>query len=332
MAGEAQHRAPLDRFRSFETTDVDEARQIVGRHFCSHRLDRASCEGRFDACQNRVAGRHVSLNYIRYGADVTIEPGELTDFYLVQLPIRGGAEIANGRQSLMSTPDLASLLNPDRHTKMRWRAGCEQILLQIGRRYLQSVAERMAGMPLAQVRFEAGLDLTQPAVADWGRRFRGLYKAADVGDVFGRGQDSVQRILEEGLVASLLASQPNTASPLLDRRDPGATPAVLKRAIALMRDRFRDEISLLDISAHAGTTPRNLQILFKREFGAGPIQLLNDLRLAYARHLLLTDANARPIAEIADASGHRHLGRFSVGYKKRFGESPRDTRSARPFS
>eukprot|EP00903_Cladosiphon_okamuranus_P001972 g1970.t1 len=331
MAGEAHNRPPLDRFRSFETTDVDEARYTVGRHFCSHRLDRASSDGRFDACQNRVPGQHVSLNYIRYGADVTIEPGELTDFFLVQMPLRGSAEIANGRQSVLSTPQLASLLNPDRHTKMRWHAGCEQVLLQIERGFLQAVAERMAGMALARVRFEAGLDLRRPAVAGWSSRIRSLVKAAEAGDAFDCRQEHHQSLLEEALVASLLTCQANTASAVLERRDPVTRPAVLKRAVALIRERLHEDIGLLDISAHAGTTPRNLQLLFKREYGTGPVQLLHDMRLSYARHLLLTEGSKRSIADISEASGHRHFGRFSVGYKKRFGESPKDTRNANPY-
>lgn len=332
MAADAYLKRPLDRFRSFETKDVDEARQIVGRHFCSHRLDRASASGRFDACQNRLAGQHLSLNYIRYGADVSIEPGELTDFYLIQVPLRGSADISNGRQSLVSTPKLASVLNPDRHTTMRWHAGCEQILLQIDRAFLHAVAEKMAGLPLARIRFAAGLDLARTDVAAWSRCFRGLVQAVEAGEAFDSGDQRRQRLLEEALVGSLLACQANTASSLLERRESGAAPAILKRARTFIQERFRDEIGLLDISAHAGTTPRNLQILFKREYGAGPVQQLHDTRLAYARHLLLADADSLSIAEIAEASGHRHFGRFSVGYKKRFGESPRDTRSARLFS
>jgi len=331
MGVQARRRSPLERFRCFETTDVDEARQIVGEHFCSHRLD-PGCRGDgFDACQNRAVGQHVSVNFIRYGADVTIDPGELTHFYLVQVPIRGCADISNGRQSLLSTPSLASVLNPDRHTKMRWHAGCEQVLLQVDKDFLQSVAEELAGVPLGRVRFSAGLDLQAPGTAGWGRLLRGLVSAAERGDMFGGAEKHRQGLLEKTLVGSLLESQPNTASPMLETRQSGAAPAILKRAKTLIRDRFQDDIGLIELSAHAGTTPRNLQLLFKREFDASPLQVLQETRLRYARHLLVSDGGKRSIAEIAEASGHRHFGRFSVAYKKRFGESPRETRSADAF-
>ncbi|WP_269580887.1 AraC family transcriptional regulator [Roseibium sp. Sym1] len=327
----ADRRSPLDRFRCFETSDVDEARQIVAAHFCSHGLDRGSALDRFDACQNRVPGRQLSLNYIRYGADVTIDPGELTAFYLIQIPIRGTAEIANGCRQVASTTRMASILNPDRHTRMRWHTGCEQVLLQVEQGFMRDVARRLTGVPVGSVRFASGFDLEKPGPAAWARRLRGVFGAAEDGLVFGAAQDDRQRALEESLIVSLLECQPNTVSALLERPDPRAAPAILKRALQLISERFLEDLSLLDICTHARTTPRNLQLLFKREFGTGPVHYLHDMRLAYARHLLQAEGSNRPVADIAEASAHRHFGRFSVAYKQRFGESPRETQRAGLF-
>lgn len=326
MISQLSGKTPLDRYRCFETLDVDEARDIVARHFCNHRLELASADTPFDACQNRVAGRHLSLNYLRYGADVTIDPGELADFYLIQIPIAGTAEVTNGRQFVSSNTGTATLLNPDRHTKMRWHAGCEQVLLQIERTFVRQVAVRMAGTELGPIRFNAKLDLTHPDLARWAKRLRGLFRGAEAGEVFGKKNDRCQDLMEETLVTSLLDSQPNTVSPMLNRTSGGATPAIVKRATEMICDRFHEDIGLLDISSYAGTTPRNLQLLFKREFGRSPIQYLQGMRLAYARHLLISGSDGLSIAEVADMSGHRHFGRFSVAYKRCFGETPRQTR------
>ncbi|WP_305986162.1 AraC family transcriptional regulator [Roseibium sp. MMSF_3544] len=325
------HRPPLSDFRCFQTYDVDEAREIVARHFCSHRLERRSASDRFDACQNRVPGKRLSLNYIRYGADVTIDPGELSHFYLIQIPIAGTAQVRNGVRSVYSTPFMGSVLNPDRSTTMQWHEGCEQVLVQIEKTFMQEVAVRMAGTDLTTVRFAPELDMQNPSVAAWARLLRGLYGAADDGEIFRLPEETHQRMLEETLVTSLLQAQPSTVSPLLGRGLTGAAPAVLRRALNLINERFEDDLSLLDICAYAGTTPRNLQILFKRELGCSPMEKLQDVRLTYARHLLLSQGGNASIADIASHSGHRHAGRFSVSYKARFGESPRDTLRGRPF-
>src|SRR5690606_28944112 len=86
---------PLAGFSLFESSDLDEARERVARVFCPHRLDMIG-RGTFDACHNHVAGERLSLNYIQYGAKTLIAPGELKDFYLLQIPISGGAAISNG--------------------------------------------------------------------------------------------------------------------------------------------------------------------------------------------------------------------------------------------
>jgi len=332
MLPQAERGSPLDRFRCFETADVDEARYVVGRNFCSHRLERCSSRDRFDARQNRIAGNRVSLNYVRYGADVTIEPGELSDFYLIQIPIAGRAEVTNGRHSVLSTPAVATILNPDWETRMRWHSGCEKLLLQVDRSYLHEVAAEMSGLPVGPVRFRPRLDLEEPAAAAWVRRLRALFAAADDGIVFAEPGSSHQRRLEEALLLSLLESQPSTISPLLAQTETGASSAILKRAVTMINDRFNDDIGLGDICAEARATPRNLQLLFKREYGMGPIQYLHRLRLNYARHLLLGAGRNLSIADIAECSGHRHLGRFSAAYKQRFGETPRETRREAPLA
>ncbi|QDG76632.1 AraC family transcriptional regulator [Labrenzia sp. PHM005] len=332
MVLQAHGRTPLSDYRRFQTHDVDEAREVVARHFCSHRLDRMAASDRFDACQHRIAGEHLSLNYLRYGADVTIEPGELTDFFLIQIPLSGTAEVTNGCQTVASNRDTATILNPDRHTAMRWHAGCEQLLLQIDKDFLTGIAANLSGMSLGDgVRFKSEFCLRSVKSSSWYRGLSGVVHAAEEGHAFQVAPSVRQRHIEEGLVMALLEIQENTVSPLLSRPECRAAPAILKRAVTMIHDRLREDISLLDLSRHAGTTPRNLQLIFKRELDRTPVQYLQDCRLNLARHLLLAGNGHLPISEVAELSGHRHLGRFSVAYKKRFGESPRITARSKMY-
>lgn len=290
-----------------------------------------SAGDRFNAVQNRVDGNRLSLNYIRYGADVTIDPGELSDFYLIQIPIAGTAEVTNGIRSVWSTRSMGVVLNPDRNTRMRWHEGCEQILVQIEKSYVSEIAARITGVDVNAVRFLPGLDMRHSAVATWTRRLKGLFGAAETRELFHEPAHPHQRQMEETLVTSLLEVQANTVSHYFEDLSSGALPAILKRATEMINERFDQDISLLDICAFAGTTPRNLQILFKRELGCSPTEKLQEVRLNFARHLLLSDSGNQSVAEIADRSGHRHAGRFSIAYKARFGETPKQTLTRRQF-
>ncbi|MGV2977003.1 AraC family transcriptional regulator [Roseibium alexandrii] len=332
MMAQLQRPPPLSEFRRFQTFDVDAARDIVARHFCSHKLERQSSDDRFDACQHRVSGEHVSLNYLRYGGDVTIEPGELTRFFLIQIPLAGAADVTNGCQAVASNSQTASILNPDRHTVMRWHSGCEQLLVQIDRQFVDEVASRVTGMDLgARLRFAPEFLLKRPEARQWTRKLWGLVRAAENGELFGSGNSPRQNRLEEELIVSLLGVQENTASALLSRETSQSGSAILKRAVDMIRDRMREDISLIDLARHAGTTPRNLQIVFKREMDLTPVQYLQQCRLNLARHLLLARNGDIPVSDVAELSGHRHLGRFSLAYKKRFGESPKATARCRVF-
>lgn len=263
---------------------------------------------------------------------MTIEPGELTRFFLIQIPLAGAADVTNGCQAVASNSQTASILNPDRHTVMRWHSGCEQLLVQIDRQFVDEVASRVTGMDLgARLRFAPEFLLKRPEARQWMRKLWGLVRAAENGELFGSGNSPRQNRLEEELIVSLLGVQENTASALLSRETSQSGSAILKRAVDMIHDRMREDISLIDLARHAGTTPRNLQLVFKREMDLTPVQYLQQCRLNLARHILLARNGEISVSDVAELSGHRHLGRFSLAYKKRFGESPKATARSRVF-
>jgi hypothetical protein len=126
---------PLQAHKLFHSTDLDEARERVAAVFCPHRLDRIG-RGVTDARQHHLAGDRLSLNYIQYGAKTLIAPGELERFYLLQIPLSGGAAVVNGTDRYYSSPAAAAVLNPHLATTMIWEEGTRQVLVQIDRQAL----------------------------------------------------------------------------------------------------------------------------------------------------------------------------------------------------
>lgn len=71
---------------------------------------------------------------------------------------------------------------------------------------------------------------------------------------------------------------------------------------------------------------RALRKAFHRSHGAPPCRQLRMLRLSHARSALLSaDCKSATVTEIATCFGFVELGRFSVEYRKTFGESPSHT-------
>ena len=324
--GPNQAADPLAGRQLFQSRDLDEARAIVAEKFCDHRLDRVSRRDDFDACYHRAEGRTASLNFIRYGADVEIEPGELGTFYLIQIPISGGADIDNGTGEIGTAPGLGSVLNPHRHTRMRWREGCAQLLLQIDAAHLNDVAERLMGRALTSpVTFETAVNEDRTETASWVKRLRTCFTLADKGAVFGAGNLHTQVLVEEQLIEDFLKSQPSDISPLLEADMPAASNLHVRRAVRFIRDHTCDPITIGQIAEAAGVTPRCLQLGFRSALGKSPMQFLRDERMRQARHMLANATDKDRIGDICEKAGFTHFGRFSTEYRKRFGESPRDT-------
>jgi transcriptional regulator GlxA family with amidase domain len=73
---------------------------------------------------------------------------------------------------------------------------------------------------------------------------------------------------------------------------------------------------------------RTLRKAFRRIHGLPPCRHLRMLRLSRARRALLSaDCKRMTVTEIATCFGFVELGRFSVEYRKVFGESPSQTLS-----
>jgi AraC-like DNA-binding protein len=71
---------------------------------------------------------------------------------------------------------------------------------------------------------------------------------------------------------------------------------------------------------------RTLQLVFAQAYGVGPREWFQVTRLnAVYRELRDCGAADTRIAEVAMRWGFNHLGRFSIEYRKRFGEKPSDT-------
>lgn len=319
--------APLDRFRLFESTDLDEARTFVARTFCDHRLAVTRRGRDLDACHNHVRGSQLSLNYIRYGADVAIEPGELGSFYLIQMPIAGGATIRHGRRELAATPERASVLNPDRHTAMRWHEGCEKLLIQVDRAALGRLVETLSGHSLAApVRFDPEIDFDRPELARWRARVWALFAAAGDGRAFRPGASPFQRLLEEELLSAFVAHQPGNAQHFLKRDGDKARPRHVLRALDYIRANLDEPIGLADLAEAAGVTGRTLQLAFRECFGLSPLAVVRRERLKQVQFALLNREPDASIGDIAARWGFSHLGRFSALYRAEFGCLPSETK------
>ncbi|MEU6682805.1 AraC family transcriptional regulator [Streptomyces sp. NPDC046832] len=135
--------------------------------------------------------------------------------------------------------------------------------------------------------------------------------------------------LARTLAAAALTAFPNTlTTPAPHTTGPGAVqPAALRRAVAFMDDHAHRPITLAQIAAAAGTTPRAVQYAMRRHYGMTPLTYLRRVRLARAHDELLA---AEPhqgvlVQDVAARWGFTKPGNFSTAYRQVYGQTPSTT-------
>jgi transcriptional regulator GlxA family with amidase domain len=102
--------------------------------------------------------------------------------------------------------------------------------------------------------------------------------------------------------------------------------ALVEQAEALA---FAEPNQPLHVSALCRTldvSERTLRKAFHKRYGLAPCRHLRMSRLIQARHALLSaDSRDMTVTGIATSFGFVELGRFSVEYRRTFGESPSQT-------
>lgn len=319
------HAELLSDHNLFRTKDLEQARDEVARVFCPHRLVTTSGTSNVDTVHNRVTLGQVSLNYLDYGTEVEIEPGELGSFFLVQMPLSGGSEITCGKSSVSSSVSMASVPSPTEQLRMVWHDDSPHLLVHVARSTAENRLRELMGHELiAPLRFELGMDLTTPAARSWKRLIDHAVADADVNGLTMAGP--IRNQLEDLILTGLLMAHQHNYSDCLTKEFRPAAPRVVREAIALFEQAPEQAPTLTEMAAAAGVSIRSLQVGFQQYMGMSPTEYFRDLRLQRARELLLhADSSSTQVADVAFSLGFTHLGRFAQAYRKRHGELPSQT-------
>ncbi len=95
-------------------------------------------------------------------------------------------------------------------------------------------------------------------------------------------------------------------------------------AVRLMESHLEDPLSIAQIAEIVGLSSRRLETLFKDALGQRPRQYYLTYRLNAARRQLIAGTGSS--IQIATSCGFNSAAAFSRAYRRRFGESPTETR------
>ncbi len=258
---------------------------------------------------------------------MSIEPGPLEHFYLLQIPLRGDAEIECGTTRFVSSPDTASLLSPTLPLRMRWGEACPQVILRIEREVMERHAQRHFGDDRrVPVEFEPEFRLSSQQGACLAQMLPMLADAIATDGHPLRHPLAFEQ-LESTLLNLLLYGQPNSARNGARVAPAPLAPFYVRRVEEYIRTHVDEPLTIERLAELAGVSPSTLFAGFRNRHGITPMAFVRQLRLQHVRDELLDDATPglASVTDVALKWGFAHLGRFAIDYKRAFGESPSAT-------
>lgn len=316
----------LENRRIFHSRNAEETRTFLcGKEY---RFDIAPRQaGLLDVRLNGVYMPGSYLGYVQYGAaPVVLAPGPNRGDYWIQMPLRGRTDVSIGKERVLCDPNRAAIMSPTRERCcLTSEADSARIQLALGKAALTGQLAAMLGEPCdAPPDFAPAIDLT----SGYGRSLA-RYVLMAVADL--EQADSVllqsrtKRAFEQFIMTALLLSQPHNYSDALRRVERPIAPRDVKRAIDFIEVNVESTITLADIVVASGVPGRTLFKHFQDFKGVSPMQYLRNARYAKIRGDLVRADGEAGVTEVALRWGITHMGRFSIEYRRRFGESPSQT-------
>jgi len=315
---------PLEKYSLFQTSDADEAREIVSKVYCDHTL-RPRHSGPLDACHHRARLSSISLNYMQYGTDISVEPGFLERFFLFQLPVAGAAEITTNRKEFTTGVGMASAINPTDYTKMVWSRDCKKLMVQIRVEAMEMRLSRLLMRPIDKpILFDPCISADNRLAHSWWQQIKHLTHDLDHGLDPWRSRYILED-LERHLLTNLLYSFNHNYMDRLLAQEIQAAPKHVKQAEDYILAHLKDPLSIDDLVEITGVSQRSIFEGFRSFRGTTPMKYVLQLRLEKVHKELRQSGPERNVTDIALKWGFNQLGRFSVSYKKVYGESPSET-------
>jgi AraC-like DNA-binding protein len=309
---------PLARHNLFSSSDREDAQARVAAVFCPHRLGLAPRTA-LVVEHNHVALDSMSVNYLAYGGDVSIDPEMFEEFYLLQIPLAGHAVVRVEGTRFVAGTHTASITNPSDTLSMRWSADCGKLIVRIDGAAIDRHVAALLDRPVTrEVRFRPCIDGAGPASTVL-RTARFVMDELQYG---GLPSPLMRRQMEQMIVSSLVERQPHTYSDELFRAVSRAAPRHVRRAEDFIVAHAHDPITIEDICAASGASARSLYKGFRDFRDTSPMEHLRNVRMERAHETLCAPEPADTVTSIATRWGFFQFGRFAGRYRELYGEPP----------
>lgn len=318
----AQQR-PLSCHLLFRTSDVDVAQERMGEIVHPHFLDTASRVETLDSVCTHARLGNSSLTYIDYGAPASVRSPGIKNTFVVTTALSGKLAFRCRPNWRLIRPGTMMLPPPDEHWAIEM-AGVS-LLVTVKRKRLEHHLGALLGrLPDQPLEFEAMPSADSSRYKSWERALAYVLGEVNAEGILAHGHAACQ--LDQLLMSALLHTLPHNYSDILISRtalDP--IPDTVQKVDEYIDCHCGEHISIQDLARAANVSARTLHKTFQHQRNTSPMQYLKSKRMERVHKALKEGCPSNTVTKIALDWGFTQLGRFSVEYRKRYGESPSET-------
>lgn len=295
----------------------------VSQYLCPHRMRLMGGP----SLSSRMYGLmldSLSIIELQYGAEVEIDPGEMSDSYLFRLTLDGHGDITYRDKVIPMNKGGITVSSPGEHGLIHTLEDCHNVIVRVEREALEQRLARALDQRLGgPIVFDHYFPPEHPGTKYLQRTIEYLVQVARH---FNQATSlrSQMQLTEAFFLKSLLHLFSHNFSPLLSGRE-SALPHYVKAAKEHIDRHFTQPITMSELAAVANVSVRSLQYGFKQFLHTSPKEYVSRERMKAIHHALSQAGPQARVTDIVMAHGVNSLGHFATQYKAVYGQTPLDT-------
>jgi len=317
---------PLSNFAVMRTSDADECRNAVTQHIVPHDFRIKRKGNSFKALLNNVRLTASTITYLRYSTGVMIGSAADDAHYLIVVPLSGTIRFLYEKSEAQLTQQRGVVIEPGHPFNIETNVHSSALIWKVPRRAVERATLEVVGTAKREpVRFDPYLDWQSRRTSRFLRSLHFVAQELDDIDLLEEGAHHQVGHLEQLLIRTLIAAQPNNLRDDPAYRGTSIAPGCVRKVEEYIAENSGLPLAIADLATVASVSARSLHRSFKKFRGISPMSHLRDVRLHRIRADLLNAGPTASVSDILALRGMFQFGRFAAAYRDRFGETPSQT-------
>lgn len=316
---------PLSNHPLYKGDDVDHARHTLSSLFTPIILEPCQSEKPFTAEVYGVELSKLAITYLHFGKECLAGPVEPLDFHTVQLTKSGTCVFNNQYDSISGSTQDAVMLSSEQQTLVNHSADNGILCLIIKDQELRNYVLLWLGKDkLQKIDFKLKIDLRNPKVATFISFFETMVAELNrPGGIL--EMPTALASMEETLISLLLSSLDHNLDDILYSNVNKSGIFQIRKIEEYLEAHATDPIDIQTLANETGYSVSSIFRTFRSHRNYTPMEFLKNIRMRLAHKKLSQTCPGKSVTAIAFECGFSHQGRFSIDYKKKYGESPSET-------